>query len=54
MSKPRILFAPAREHTEKVFAREVMARLEAHFAVDRNDRTDDLTEAEVIARIARM
>ena len=53
MSKPRILFAPAREHTEKVFAREVMARLEAHFAVDRNDRTADLTEAEVIARIAK-
>ena len=50
--KPRILFAPAREHTEKVFAPEVMARLEAQFDVDRNDRDDDLTEAEVRERIA--
>lgn len=51
MSKPRILFAPAREHTDKVFAPDLIARMEAHFDVDRNDRDDDLTEAEVIARI---
>ena len=53
MSKPRILFAPAREHTEKVFAADVMARLEAHFDVDRNERDTDLTEAELAARIAQ-
>ena len=50
--KPRILFTPAREHTAKVFAPEVMARLEARFDVDRNDRDTDLSEAEVRARIA--
>ena len=50
--KPRILFAPAREHTGKVFAPEVMARLEARFDVDRNDRDTDLTEAELRERIA--
>ena len=50
--KPRILFAPAREHTEKVFTPEVMARLEARFDVDRNDRDTDLSESELRERIA--
>ena len=51
MSKPRILFAPAREHTTKVFAPGVWDRLEAQFDLDRNDRDDDLTTVEVRARI---
>ena len=51
-SKPRILFAPAREHTEKVFAPEVMAHLEELFDVDRNDRDTDLSESELRERIA--
>lgn len=51
MSKPRLLFAPAREHTAKVFAPEVLRRLEEGFEVDRNDRPEDLTEAELSARI---
>ena len=51
MSKPRLLFAPAREHTVKVFAPEVLQQLEAHFDVDRNDRDEDLDEVEVSARI---
>ena len=50
--KPRILFAPAREHTGKVFAPEVMARMEAVFDLDRNDRDTDLSEDEMRARIA--
>ena len=51
MSKPRILFAAAREHTTKVFAPEVLSRLETSFEVARNDRDEDFTAAEVSARI---
>ena len=51
-ARPRILFAPAREHTEKVFAPEVMARMEAVFDLDRNHRDTDLSEDEVQERIA--
>ena len=51
MSKPRLLFAPAREHTDKVFSPDNLQRLEEHFDVDRNDRDEDLDEAAVSARI---
>ena len=51
MSKPRLLFAPAREHTDKVFSPDNLQCLEEHFDVDRNDRDEDLDEAEVSARI---
>ena len=51
MSKPRLLFAPAREHTAKVFAPPVLERLETRFDVDRNDRDADLDATELSARI---
>ena len=51
MKKPRILFAPAREHTSKVFNNEVWERFKVQFDIDQNDADEDLTPDEIRKRI---
>ncbi|MCZ6676419.1 MAG: hydroxyacid dehydrogenase [Candidatus Poribacteria bacterium] len=52
MSKPKILYLPTSEHTEKVFKPEVFARLRNRFDVTLNETASNYTSDQVAERIA--